>query len=225
MLPLPWSKQRNANKETTVSNNAAVEDPNAAPAAKKKPPIKTQIDPKDVVLAERRRVESIKVLMDKKDYDAALENLMSDSDADFHYFNQVKGEMLGDQHFEAFSRKHGKLKDFLERPAPVREPGICIWSGVNDFGHPLRCHNKCLYHPIERVADHLGVERPKEMDFCVYHVKFCVDTDNHAIPVKIRTPNDKALCNECFVLQNGGQPRALDRIPGTRRKRGDSDAR
>lgn len=176
---------------------------------------------RDALTAERTRVDEIKELMDSKDYEAALLNMMSDTDEDLHYFNHIKNEALGEEHNEAFISRHGKLLDFEERPVPTVDPNICLWSGTNDFGHTLKCHNNCLMHPIERVVDQLGVERPKPLDFCVYHTKYCVRTDNHTIPVRIRIPNEMGLCNECFVLQNGQKPKALLRIPGTRRKRVD----
>ena len=204
-------RKNRIDKKTT--SHIAVEESSDASTTKKK----GRINPKDFVLAERERVDEIKELIDSKQYDAALSNLMSDTDADLHYFNQVKSEALGEQHIEAFSRKHGKLH---ERPAPAEEPNTCIWMGVNDFSHSLRCHNKCLYHPNERVTDQLGVERPKPLDYCVYHVKYCVNTDNHTVSVKVKILNEMALCNECFVLRNGHPPKALLRVPGTRRKRG-----
>mmetsp|Transcript_16165 Transcript_16165/g.34162 ORF Transcript_16165/g.34162 Transcript_16165/m.34162 type:complete len:366 (+) Transcript_16165:169-1266(+) len=208
-------KTNKTSKETKPPTITVEESSNNASSAKKKGG--RQINPKDFVLAERERVNEIKELMESKDYDAALSNLMSDTDEDLHYFNQVKREALGNRHDEAFLRKHGSLH---ERPAPAEEPNTCIWMGVNDFGHSLRCRNKCLYHPNECVTDPLGVERPKPLDYCVYHVKYCVDTDNHAVPIKVRIPNDMGLCNQCFVLRNGHPPEALLRVPGTRRKLG-----
>jgi len=212
-----FSREKKKFDKKIASKVPSAEEPisKAANNSKKKP-----TNPRDVILAEKERVYAIKKLIDGKDYNAALSNLMSDTDADFHYFNQVKSETLGKDHDDAFLRKHGKLKDFLERPAPIFEPGTCIWAGVNNFGQPLRCHNKSMLHPIERVADQLGVERPKPLDFCVYHVKYCVNTENHTIPVKICVANEMSLCNECFVLQNGHPPQELLRVPGTRRKRG-----
>jgi len=196
------------------SNDSATEESgNASPSATKK---KGKINPRDCVLAERERVDEIKKLIESKQYDEALSNLMSDTDADFHYFNKVKSEVLGKKHDADFSRKHGKL---FERPPTAETANTCVWSGVNDFGHPLRCHNKCLCHPVEKVTDPLGVERPKQLDYCVYHVKYCVNTDNHRVPMKIRIENKMALCNECFLLKNGHPPKELLRVPGTRRKR------
>lgn len=201
-------------RSTTKSNdNVTKESVNKPLSATKK---KGKVNPKHCVLAERERVNEVKKLIESKKYDEALFSLMSDTDADFHYFNKVKSEVLGKQHDDAFARKHGKL---FERPPPVETPNTCVWSGVNDFGHPLRCHNKCLYHPVEKVTGPLGLERPKQMDYCEYHVKYCVNTNKHRVPMKIRIENEFALCNECFLLRNGETPKELLRVPGTRRKR------
>jgi len=211
-----FKKRRNTSlrKPKTEPNDSVAEESGDACSSTTKR--KGKITPKDYVLAERERVDEIKTMIESKQYDEALSNLMSDTDADFHYFNKVKSEVLGKQHDDAFSRRHGKL---FERHPPVEAPNTCIWSGANDFGHPLRCHNKCLCHPVEKVTDPLGVERPKQLDHCVYHVKYCVNTDHHRVPMKIRTENEMALCNECFLLRNGQPPKGLLRVPGTKRKR------
>lgn len=165
---------------------------------------------KTSLLAEKARVETIKALMTSKDYSAALSELMSDANEDLHYFNRIKGEAQGDQHLESFSRKHGNLLDFEERPPPTKQLNTCIWSGGDDKGNKLRCQNTCLYHP----GDNIGVEQPKSLNHCVYHVKYCINADKHAIPTKIRIANKLGLCNECFILRNSCPPKALDEIPG-----------
>ena len=166
------------------------------------------------LLAEKERVEAVRVLMNSKDYTAALSNLMADSNNDLHYFNRIKGEVQGEQHLESFSRKHGKLVDFEERPSPVKQLNICTWSGEDEMGHPLRCQNTCLYPPDGNP----GVEQPKSVNCCVYHVKYCVNTEKHAIPMKIRKANNCGLCNECFILRNSCPPKDLDEIPGIVRR-------
>jgi hypothetical protein len=165
---------------------------------------------KSYLLAEKARVEAIKALMTSKDYNAALSKLMSDTNEDLHYFNRIKGEAQGERHLESFSRKHGNLLDFEERPPPVEQLNTCIWSGEDDKGNQLRCQNTCLYHP----GDNLGVEQPKSLNHCVFHVKYCINADKHAIPTKIRIANNLGLCNECFILRNSCPPKALDEIPG-----------
>ena len=189
--------------------------------ASTKPKKKPRAKPEDFLSQERERVDAIKALMDTEQYDEAFASLLSDTDEDLHYFNQVKREMLGSKHDAAFEKKHGNLKDFMERPAPVEEPNTCIWSGKNDFKQQLRCVNKCLYHPVETVFNHqLGVEKPKQLDFCAYHVKYCVRSNHHhSIPVKISVQNADSLCNECYVMRHGEKPKDLARIPGTRRYR------
>lgn len=183
-----------------------------------KPKKKVQINPKDVVLAEQERVAEIKSLVDAEDYDAALKNLLSDSPCNLHNFNSLKMELKGDQHKEDFAHRHGKLQDFTERPAPIEEAKVCLWSGSNEFG-ALRCHNQAICHPIETCVEHLGVEHPKRLHWCVYHVKHCLNSNGHLIPVSIKTPNDQGLCNECYVQKNGKKPEALWRVPGTKRIR------
>jgi hypothetical protein len=166
------------------------------------------------LLAEKERVEAVRVLMNSKDYTAALSNLMADSNNDLHYFNRIKGEVQGEQHLESFSRKHGKLVDFEDRPSPVKQLNICTWSGEDEMGNPLRCQNTCLYPPDGNP----GVEQPKSVNCCVYHMKYCVNTEKHAIPMKIRKSNHCGLCNECFILRNSCPPKDLDEIPGIVRR-------
>jgi len=66
--------------------------------------------------------------MESKQYSTALRDLMSDTTEDLHYFNHIKGEVLGDRHYEAFAEKHGKLLDFQERLPPFEQINICLWS-------------------------------------------------------------------------------------------------
>ena len=191
--------------------------PDAATIAMANPTTPSEI--KERITAESKRVDAIKQLLESHQYNAALIALREDTPEDLHYFNRIKGEAQGIRHFEKFNdhkKKHGRLFDFEDRPAPIDEPTFCIWSGYNDFGHPLRCHNQCLKQPINQ----LGKTRSKPLHFCVYHTQYCLNTASHSIPMKIRTPNDQALCNECYIQRNGHPPVALLRIPGTRRKRG-----
>lgn len=174
--------------------------------------------PLDDVLAERERIDEVRKLILAEDFNTALAALLSDTDEDLCYFNKVKADSLGDEHFDTFSNKHGKLLDYEDRPPPIEDCRICLWCGTND-GHALRCHNQCIYHPIETVTDQLGVEHPKRMEFCSFHMKFCVNTTKHDVPVRIRIPNEDSLCNECYILQNNKPPKCLMRVPGTRRKR------
>ena len=64
------------------------------------------------ILEEKARVEVIKTLIDKKDYDAALSNLLADANDDLHYFNKIKADALSNKHFDAFKKRHGNLIDF-----------------------------------------------------------------------------------------------------------------
>ncbi len=180
-------------------------------------PRKTNIAPeinddvKTHLLAEKHRVDEIKTLMASNNYDAALGQLLSDTDKDLHYFNRIKGEFQGKRHLDSFSKKHGKLLHFDERPPPNIQHSICIWSGEDAMGNQLRCLNKCIYHPGEKI----GVEQPKSLNFCVYHVKYCVNTAKHSIPMRIRTANNLALCNECFIQCKSCPPMTLGETPGT----------
>ena len=212
----------NKNAEDSQGNGATATPKNS----KQKKGLHLKVNPKDAVLKERGRIEVIKGLIDSKDYNGALKNLMSDTDADFHYFNRVKNSMMGEQHAKAFLRSHGQRREnntSYKKPGTMDEeeaPRICYWVGINDRGNPLRCHNKCLDHPHERISNNLGVELSKPLDLCVYHVRYCVNTPNHVDkPMKICVPNELALCNECYALRNGHAPKLLARIPGTKRKR------
>ena len=211
-------KKKSRKKETpALSADEQEQSPSGVVTSlSKKKPVPTT--PLDDVLAERGRVDAIRELINAEDFDTALTTLLSDTDEDLHYFNKIKADSLGDEHFDTFSNKHGRLLDYEVRPPPIEKCRICLWCGTND-GHALRCHNQCIYHPIETITDQLGVEHPRPMDFCSYHVKFCVNTTKHDVPVRIRIPNEDSLCNECYILQNNKPPKCLVRIPGTRRKR------
>jgi hypothetical protein len=196
--------------KTKVQQKALI---NSNPVTKKRP----KFDPQDFVKEEKDRVDEIRELMDAKDYNAALKSLMSDADADFHYFNKVKSETISTKHEEAFARRHGNLKCSTDDTKWTNNK-TCLWHGETDRGFPLRCYNKCLNHPYENTANHLGVLLPRPLDFCAYHVRYCVETMKHGeLPIRIRVPNEHALCNECFVLKTTVQPKTLNRIPGTRR--------
>mmetsp|Transcript_13639 Transcript_13639/g.27771 ORF Transcript_13639/g.27771 Transcript_13639/m.27771 type:complete len:254 (+) Transcript_13639:828-1589(+) len=176
--------------------------------------------PKDALESEKERIKAIKALADANDYDAALKNLMADAAGDFHYFNRIKASTMRERHDEVFSRVNGcsNSEDQTSSPDGVRR--ICYWVGENDRGHQLRCHNKTVNHPYDRLPDNLGMLRPKQLDFCYYHVRYCINTPHHGDrPIKINVANEFAFCNECYVMQKGHPPKELIRIPGTRQKR------
>lgn len=163
---------------------------------------KTLQEIQESIQTERSRLESIKKQLDEHDYDGALKNLLSDTSADLRYFNAVKAK-VDPRHDAAFMERHGKLVDF-KSPKEKHPPKDCCWVGLGFRNKKYRCHNKCL------------VLNAKETSFCAYHQKWCVNVMNHPdVPVKIKCTNEKALCNECFVLTYGYAPK-VDRIPGTR---------
>ena len=83
------------------------------------------------------------------------------------------------------------------------------------------CNNAKLAHPWKTYRDEFGAEVPEQISFCHYHAKFCLDPNrshgDHL--VKIKEPNEFALCNECFVQKMKRPPPALPkfRIPGVAR--------
>ena len=172
------------------------------------------------LLAEKERVEDLRALIDGGSPGRALCELVGDTDNDLHYFNRLRSEMDPDGQSAAFERRHGKLIDFEQRPKEVPKANRCMWVEARG-STVLHCHNPCLFHPILRVRGHLGVEHPKQMKFCIYHVKHCVQTDRHTIDVRVLTPNEHGLCNECHCIRFGVPPEKLVRVcvPGTRRKR------
>ena len=170
------------------------------------------------LLAEKERVEELRALIDGDSPGHALGELLGDTDNDLHYFNKLRSQVDPVGQRDAFERRHGKLIDFEQRPKEVPKANQCMW--VETRGSTIwRCHNPCLFHPIQRVKGHLGAEHPKQMKFCIYHVKHCVQTDRHAIDVRILTPNRHGLCNECHCIRFGAPPAMLERVPGTGRKR------
>ena len=156
----------------------------------------------DSIRAERSRLDFIKQQLDDRDFDGAFRSLLNDSPADLHYFNAVKSE-VDPRHEAAFSQRHGNLIDFTH-PRDMLPPKDCCWIGYGYRNKRYRCHNPSL------------VCNGKEMSVCSYHAKFCIK-GHLDVPVKISCPNEKALCNECFVLTYGHPPKALKRIPGTRK--------
>lgn len=153
---------------------------------------------------ERSRLDSIKKKLDSEDYDGALDDLLSDTSEDLHYYNAVKSQK-DPHHHSAFQKRHGKLIDFTY-PKEKIPPKDCIWIGHGYRNKMYRCHNKSI------ICD--GTEK----HLCPYHVKWCINTSNHPdVPVKINCPNEAALCNECFVVSFGRAPKQLRRIPGTKK--------
>ncbi|GMI14663.1 hypothetical protein TrVE_jg1553 [Triparma verrucosa] len=94
----------------------------------------------------------------------------------------------------------------------------CKWRGENDEGVDHMCNNAKLQHPWRTYKDEFGAEVPEQISFCHYHAKFCLDPNkNHGDHlVKIKEPNEYALCNECFVQKVKRPPPHLPkfRIPG-----------
>lgn len=120
-------------------------------------PKKKRPSPIDFVIEENSKVDAIKELIDSSDYNAALQSLLSDTGEDFHYYNQLKNETQRDHHEQSFSRRHGNLKCSIDQQQPSTNDRECLWHGETDRGFPLRCQNKCLNHPYEKVKNHLGV--------------------------------------------------------------------
>lgn len=150
-------------------------------------------DPQNFVMEEKERVDEIRDLMNAKDYHEALKNMLSDADGDYHYYNKIKNETMAKKHNEAFARRHGKLKCSMD-DTQTFDHRQCLWHGETDRGFPLRCHNKCLSHPYDTTINHLGKPTPRPLDFCAYHVKYCVETVKHGdMPIKIRVQNEHAL--------------------------------
>ena len=83
------------------------------------------------------------------------------------------------------------------------------------------CNNAKLVHPWRRYKDEFGAEVPEQLSYCHFHAKFCLDPNkNHGDHlVKIKEPNEFALCNECYVQKQKRPPPKLPkfRIPGVSR--------
>lgn len=166
------------------------------PATKKR----HTLDPICFVIKERERVDTIREFINAQDYNAALTSLMSDAGEDFHYFNKLKNESDHSKQ-ELFSRRHGKLKCSIDAEHSLTNERTCLWHGETDRGFPLRCHNKCLNHPNEKVTNYLGVLLPRPLDFCAYHTRYCIETVKHGdLPIKIRVPNEFGLCKMLISL-------------------------
>ncbi|GMI33703.1 hypothetical protein TeGR_g1735, partial [Tetraparma gracilis] len=97
----------------------------------------------------------------------------------------------------------------------------CKWRGENEEGVDHMCNNAKLVHPWKTYKDEFGAEVPEQISFCHFHAKFCLDPrkahGDHL--VKIKEPNEFALCNECYVVQKKRPPPSLAkfRIPGVTR--------
>ena len=97
------------------------------------------------------------------------------------------------KHDVAFGRRHGKLRRSIDE-TQTSDHRQCLWHGKTDRGFPLRCHNNCLNHPHDKIINHLGKPYPRPLDFCSYHVRYCVETVKHGdMPIKIRVQNELAL--------------------------------
>lgn len=132
---------------------------------------------------------------------------------------------------QVYNALGGKLTDELQRLGQVSSAGRaasaakdhdgdepCVWRGKNKAGDAMKCENHRFERPT--FADPLNPNKKKKKEFfqyCCYHVPFCI-SDLHEVgqSIKIKTPNDQALCAECYMLKNKKRPILLtsDGVPG-----------
>jgi hypothetical protein len=87
----------------------------------------------------------------------------------------------------------------------------CNWRGKNKDGEPMKCENKRMVKPV-RADDppRKKGELPDVLACCCFHTPFCVG-EIHELKsdIKIKVPNDEALCAECYMMKRGKKPPPL----------------
>lgn len=92
--------------------------------------------------------------------------------------------------------------------------GPCIWRGKSKEGEPMKCENMRMEKPPRSDDPPKKKNEPPEiLACCAYHTPFCV-SDIHELKadVKIKVPNDEALCAECYMMKRGKKPPPLTPI-------------
>lgn len=91
------------------------------------------------------------------------------------------------------------------------QDGPCNWRGKNKDGEAMKCENRRMLKPPHPDDPPRKKNDPPEvLACCRYHTPFCV-SDIHELraQVKIKVPNDEALCSECYMMKRGKKPPPL----------------
>ena len=187
----------------------------------------------DVVNAEVRRVGTIRHLMNDGRHDDALRQLLRDTDSDLHYFNRLRYQKQKRQQMPAEEAVvapavAAAATDTVEEDDDYEADKPCQWLGVNpNTGHKYRCINACAKHPWKTYRNVHGDEEAVWMDFCPYHVRYCLDPNRRHVHnagagedlVEVQCPNRAGLCNGCYVQIHRHRPPVPGsvRMPGRRR--------
>lgn len=118
--------------------------------------------------------------------------------------NTVYGEMDEEMTNELarLSNAQASAGKRYDRSAP------CNWRGKNKEGEALKCENVRMERPPHPDAPPRKKNDPPDiLACCCYHTPNCVG-DAHAYKeeVKIKVPNEAALCAECFMMNRGKRP-------------------
>lgn len=84
----------------------------------------------------------------------------------------------------------------------------CNWRGKNKEGDALKCENIRMERPPHPDAPPRRKNDPPDiLACCCYHTPWCVSpTHELKEEVKIKVPNDAALCSECYMMERGKKP-------------------
>ena len=212
------------------------------------------------VNAEIRRVGTIRHMMESGQHDDALRELLRDTDSDLPYFHRLRRQLSaesGEQQQQPRAGRNqgqggeapGASSDACagagSAPGATRPPSspppakpCCQWLGVDpQTGCKYHCVNICATHPWKVSRNVYGDEEALRMDFCAYHVRYCLDPRHTPRStcassggtggrdrecddlIEIHCPNEHGLCNGCYVQRLGHRPPVPGscRIPGRRR--------
>eukprot|EP01032_Pedospumella_encystans_P013354 gene13354-15381_t len=84
----------------------------------------------------------------------------------------------------------------------------CNWRGRNKDNEALKCENMRVERPPRSDAPPRKKNDPPDiLACCAYHTPFCIcDVHELRADVKIKVPNDEAMCAECYMMKRGKKP-------------------
>ena len=166
------------------------------------------LDDYKIYQEELMRISTIKNDIENGDHEGALKVLLADTSSEIRYFNQLRHASLGFQPTKnpPESRKTTRVSENKQKMTSTKK--MCQWKGFDSKGRAIHCSNIGKIHPWKTAKNIYGNLELKQLDFCSFHSKYCVDIEKrHGINLaQILSPNEDALCNECYALLHNRSP-------------------
>lgn len=168
------------------------------------------LDDYEIYKEELKRISTIKKDIKNGDHERALKELLGDTSSEIRYFSQLRHASLGFQSTQITPKSGlGNIREISENDQKmISTKKMCQWKGFDSKGRAIHCLNIGIIHPWKTVKNVHGNLESKQLDFCSFHSKYCIDKEKrHGINLaKIVSPNEEALCNECFALLYNRSP-------------------